>query len=85
VARELGLPMETVRGWLRRLRELTRVLFGPSRPGAPGGMARRELRAALARLEADAQSAGWHGEAELWRFASYRSQGRLLSTPTDPE
>jgi hypothetical protein len=73
VADQLGLPMETVRGWLRRLRRLTRLMYGPER-GGPGA-----LRLGLADAESAAHRAGWHGEIDLWRFVAYRSQGRLLA------
>jgi hypothetical protein len=74
VARRLGVPMETVRGWQRRLRALARVLYGP-----PRGSGRDQLRRALARTVNEATRAGWHGETDLWRFVAYRTQGRLLS------
>jgi hypothetical protein len=82
VAHQLGVPMETVRGWLRRLRLLARAQARRPAPSAPGGAG--ALHGGLVRLAAAAEVAGWHGEEDLWRFASYRSQGRLLATPTDP-
>jgi hypothetical protein len=84
VAGHVEVPMETVRGWLRRLRQLAQVMLGWSRSPTPGVAGRPELRRALALLEADAATAGWLGETDLWRFASYRSGGKLLSTPVDP-
>lgn len=81
VAQRLDVPMETARGWLRRLRALARVLSTRSRAAAgdPSG-----LGWALARVEEKAAAAGWEGELGLWRFAAYSSQGRLLATLVDP-
>jgi hypothetical protein len=73
VARLIGVPMETVRGWLRRLRERARVLYGMG-----NGNDHDRMGWALAYVESAAQRAGWHGEAEIWRFVAYRCQGRLL-------
>jgi hypothetical protein len=86
VARRLDVPMETARGWQRRLGVLARVMANRSSPGnrRPPGNRRQQLGWALSRLEAEARAAGWHGEVDLWRFASWSSQGRLLSTPIDP-
>jgi hypothetical protein len=84
VASQVDVPMETVRGWLRRLRVLAQVMLGLSDPLHPGAAGRPALRRALARLEADAAAAGWLGEVDLWRFASYRSEGKLLSTRAHP-
>jgi hypothetical protein len=71
IAVALGVPMETVRGWVRRLRALVAV----TRPAASTAA---RLRMGLAALEADAAAAGWQGEGDVWRFAAHRSQGRLL-------
>ena len=73
VAGLLGVPMETVRGWLRRLRARALATAGAG-PGGPAGA----LRRALADLVGDAGRAGWHAEHDLWAFVAYRSCGRLL-------
>jgi hypothetical protein len=69
----LGVPMETVRGWLRRLRERAAIMYGRSR-----GDHRQRLSWALAFVEAAANRAGWRAEDDVWRYIAYRSQGRLL-------
>jgi hypothetical protein len=74
VARRLAVPLETVRGWQRRLRELARLLYGPARPGQ-----RSPLRLALEHVVAQARLVGWGGQGDSWRFVAYWSQGRLLS------
>lgn len=73
-AEALGLPLETVRGWLRRLRQLARAATS----GHPGASERSNLQRALALLAASARDEGWNAEADLWRFAAFRSQGTLL-------
>ncbi|MCU1374483.1 MAG: hypothetical protein JWO68_1769 [Actinomycetia bacterium] len=73
VAHQLGVPMETVRGWLRRLRVLVQEAYG----GPTDGHQDR-LRRGLAFLTAEADAAGCRDEADLWRFVAFRSQGRLL-------
>jgi hypothetical protein len=73
-AEELGLPAETVRGWLRRLRHLVRTLAMAHR----GADDRGRSRLGLALIAATARAEGWDADADLWRFAAYRSQGRLL-------
>ena len=71
VAAALGVPMETVRGWLRRLRALAQ---------AEGVVAAGTgLDVSLARWEARAADAGCTEEREIWRFVAHRTQGRLLS------
>jgi hypothetical protein len=79
VARELGLPMQTVRGWLRRLRVLAGVVVGVIRQSglSPG------LRRPLAAVEADCAAGGW-GATDLWAFAAWRSQGKLLCNTSWP-
>jgi hypothetical protein len=79
VARLLGVPMETVRGWLRRLRALARVMSARMR-----GSDRQYLEWALASVVAEAIGAGCHSEGDLWRFVAYRSQGRLLCNTNWP-
>jgi hypothetical protein len=79
VARLLGVPMETVRGWLRRLRGLAGTMYRTSR-GDHGD----RLRRALAYVEAAAYRAGWKAEDDVWRFVAYRSQGRLLCNTSWP-
>jgi hypothetical protein len=74
VARRLAVPLETVRGWQRRLRALARIRYGPARPGD-----RDQLGRALEHVVAGASRAGWRTEGDLWRFAAYWSQGRLLT------
>jgi hypothetical protein len=74
VASELGLPMETVRGWLRCLRSLLREAYG----GPPEGDSDR-LQRGLATVTAEAHAAGWHREDEMWRYVAFRSQGLLLT------
>jgi hypothetical protein len=78
-ARLLALPMETVRGWLRRLRQRSGIRFG----GTPGDD-RGRLGSALAYEEAAARDAGWRVEAEIWRFVAYRTQGQLLANTNWP-
>jgi hypothetical protein len=78
VARRLGVPMETARGWLRRLRALAQVMCGQSRGRTD------QLRRALAFVVAEAGRAGWHADVDLWRFVAYRSQGRLLCNTSWP-
>jgi hypothetical protein len=73
VARELGLPLETVRGWLRRLRAVLAVRYGTT-----AGNSRGRLQRGLADVEADAAVSGWRDD-QVWLFASFRSQGALLS------
>jgi hypothetical protein len=73
VARAVGVPVETVRGWLRRLRALAQDRHRAKVPA--GGL----LRLELARWEARASAAGCTGELALWRFAAHATQGRLLS------
>lgn len=65
-AAALGLPAETVRGWLRALRARLR---------SKG----RRLTEVLAGAEHDARLAGFIGERALWQYLAYRSQGRLLT------
>ena len=79
VARALGVPMETVRGWLRRLRALARERYGPAEIMDPPA-----LRTALIFVVREASRAGYHDEADLWRFVAYRSQGRLLYNTSWP-
>jgi hypothetical protein len=79
VARGLGVPMETVRGWLRRLRAMARDRYG----SAPS-FDQPELATALAFVVREANRAGCHGEADLWRFVAHRSQGRLLYNTSWP-
>lgn len=73
VARAVGVPLETVRGWLRRLRALASERHRAAAPAVG------PLRLELADWEARAGAAGCSGERELWRFASHATQGRLLS------
>ena len=73
VARAVGVPLETVRGWLRRLRAIARERNPTAAPA--GGLLRRELAA----WDARARAAGWTAEPDIWRFAAHASQGRLLS------
>jgi hypothetical protein len=75
VAHLLGVPAETVRGWLRRLRMLARAIFGEV-----GGSARDQLRWALTSVVTQAGRRG----ADLWQWVAYRSQGRLLSNTSWP-
>lgn len=78
VARLLGVPMETVRGWLRRLRARAGVMYGVGSPD------QHDLARALAQVLAEATRDGWHEEVDLWRFVAYRSQGRLLCNTSWP-
>jgi hypothetical protein len=79
VARGLGVPMETVRGWLRRLRALARDRYGSAQSlDGPG------IGTALAFVVREANRAGYRDEADLWRFVAYRSQGRLLCNTSWP-
>ena len=77
-AGSLGLPMETVRGWLRRLRALLAAA------GVGGGSARdrARLRRGLSLATAAAAARGWTAEGDLWRFVSSETQGRLLDRNT---
>lgn len=80
VARALGVPNETVRGWSRRLRARAApvpVEAASAPPPRQRGVS--HLRRRLAALEAAARRAGWTAEEDLWRFASSCSQGLLLS------
>jgi hypothetical protein len=73
VAAAVGVPMETVRAWLRSLRAQAATAGCGGQP--PGGA----LSRALADLEAQAGAAGVAaGGDDLWRFAAHRSQGLLL-------
>ena len=63
VARLLGVPMETVRGWLRRLRTWALSSAGPGPGGTVGALQR-----ALADAVDDAGRAGWRTEHDLWDF-----------------
>jgi len=78
-SRVLGLPVETVRGWLRRLAQLARTMFGASR-----GNDQERLDWALANVEAQAHTAGWRSEQQIWSFVAYRSQGLLLFNTSWP-
>lgn len=73
VAASLGVPMETVRGWLRRLRVVVPTRTGPGLDGH-----RDRLRRALVAWDADAGTAGCGDEEAIWRFVSHRTQGKLL-------
>ena len=64
-AAELGRPVETVRGWLRRLCALVDR--------------RSRLQSALDAVFAAAAAEGMRAELDVWRFASFRSQGALLT------
>jgi hypothetical protein len=79
VARTIGLPMETVRGWQRRLRQRARLLYGVER-----GSDRDRMGWLLALVETAAYHAGWRADDEIWRFVSYRCQGRLLYNTSWP-
>jgi transposase-like protein len=79
VAARLGVPMETVRGWLRRLRQRVAIMYGRTR-----GDDRERLGWALAYVEAAANGAGCTGPDDVSRFVAYRSQGRLLSNTSWP-
>lgn len=68
--------METVRGWLRRLR----YLLGAVGHGS-GGDAER-LRRGLSLVADAAHAAGWTSEDDVWRFAAHRSAGQLLLSNT---
>ncbi len=98
VARHLGVPPGTVRGWLRRLRVVADARYsrpddgrpGDGRPGdgrfgtgRSGGSPADHLRWALAFVDAEAGAAGCI-EADVWRFVAYRSQGRLLCNTNWP-
>jgi hypothetical protein len=78
VARRLGVPAGTARGWLRRLR-----LVADGRYNTSGGSAQDHLRWALAFAVTEAGQAG-NNEADLWQFVAYRSQGRLLCNTNWP-
>ena len=73
VAGAVGVPVETVRGWLRRLRALARERHGAPAPAV--GL----LGLELAGWDARASAAGCAGELDIWRFAAHATQGRLLS------
>jgi hypothetical protein len=80
VARQLALPMETVRGWLRRLRGRARRMSQQDRVG--DGLyplnARNDLTWALAQVVLVAETTKQYNDP-LWSFISYQYQGRLLS------
>ena len=71
-ARLLGIPVGTVRAWLRRLRAGARVREGPAASDVD------RLGRALAIVEAEARRAGWGAEPGLWQFVAWRSEGCLL-------
>jgi hypothetical protein len=75
-AAQVGLPVETVRGWLRRIRDLVRPL--DDHGGGTGGRVRHGLRLVVAAAHAE----GHRAEHDVWRFAAHRSQGRLLARNT---
>ena len=79
VAGVLGVPMETVRGWQRRLRQRALFIYGAWR-----GNDHDRLRWVLAYVEASAHRAGWRGHDEVWRFVGYRCQGCLLYNTSWP-
>ena len=88
VARDLGVPPGTVRGWLRRLRVVADARYSRSGDGRSGDVRSGaspadHLRWALAFVDAEAGAAGCI-EADVWRFVAYRSQGRLLSNTNWP-
>jgi ribosomal protein S27AE len=78
-AKLLGLPVGTVRAWLRRLRAGARAREGPAASSDVG-----ELGRALAFVESEARRAGWGAEPGLWRFVAWRSEGCLLSNTSWP-
>jgi hypothetical protein len=71
--------METVRGWLRRLRERVGIMYGRTR-----GDHRQRLGWGLAYVETTANRGGWCEPDDVWRFVAYRSQGRLLCNTSWP-
>jgi|SRR5579859_1996878 len=79
VARLLGLPMETVRGWLRRLRTLARAMYATFEASS-----QHHLKWALGYVVGEANLAGCQAEGDVWRFVAYRSQGRLLCNTSWP-
>jgi hypothetical protein len=79
VSRLVGIPLETVRGWLRRLRARVEIIYAGS-----DGDQRQHLAEVLIFVEAAAHRAGWVTESDIWRFVSYRSQGRLLCNTSWP-
>jgi Domain of unknown function (DUF6431) len=75
IAHQGFVPMETARGWLRRLRSRARCLYGPL-----DGPDRSAVRLALLDEVHAASAAGWRGdERALWRHVAHRHQGALLS------
>lgn len=75
IAHQSRVPMETARGWLRRLRDRAGRVHGPIPPGG-----RSPIQLALYEEVRAATAAGWRGgERTLWRHVAYRHQGRLLS------
>ena len=74
VSAMVGVPMETARGWLRRLRAIVRARYGEQVAGTGEG-----LRRALASWVARAADAGWTDTADVWRYAAHRTQGGLLA------
>jgi len=79
VAGVLGVPMETVRGWQRRLRQRALFIYGAWR-----GNDHDRLRWVLAYVEASAHRAGWRSHDDVWRFVGYRCQGCLLYNTSWP-
>jgi len=79
VARRIGVPMETVRGWLRRLRSLLQERYG-----GPAHGHQERLQRGLAFVTAEARRAGCRTEHEVWQFVSFRSQGLLLFNTSWP-
>lgn len=75
IAHQSRVPMETARGWLRRLRTRVGRVYGTTT--SPG---RTPIQLALHDEVRAAAAAGWRGgERTLWRHVAYRHQGRLLS------
>lgn len=77
VSAMVGVPMETARGWLRRLRAIVMARYGEQVTATA-----EALRRALASEVAQAAGAGWTGTADVWRYAAHRTQGRLLAANT---
>ena len=79
VARQLGVPMETARGWLRRLRALLAARYG-----GPADAHRDRLQRGLTAVLAEAARAGCRAEDDVWAFVAFRSQGLLLANTNWP-
>jgi hypothetical protein len=74
VARQLKVPMETVRRWRRRL-----LAIGPNRYGAGSGTPQDALSRGFSSEVERAARAGWREPADVWRFVAFSPSTTLGS------